>query len=181
MPSRQVPTHSSQPPSQPQNPSAMPPQPLLPHGGEGGIEIRPHPPINMQDLRSIAEDIKETLSAAILELRLDLRSLNDRVHVVERETERQESILQSVTEDIDSHTMQMRDMQRHLEDLDNRGRRHNLRIRGLPESFEGEQISQAIITSLIPFSTVLPKPLLQWREYTAHYVLKAGRRILPGT
>lgn len=41
----------------------------------------------------------------------------------------------------------MRDMQRHLEDLDNRGRRHNLRIRGLPESFEGDNMPAAV-TSL---------------------------------
>lgn len=95
-PSHQAPTHSSQPPSQPQNPSTLPPQPLPPHGGEEGIELRPHPPLNMQDPRSIADDIKETLSAAISELRLDLRSLNERVHVVEREAEKQESILQCV-------------------------------------------------------------------------------------
>lgn len=46
---------------------------------------------------------------------------------------------------IDTHTLQLRDMQSHMEDLYNRGRCHNLRIIGLPKSIEGEQIPPAII------------------------------------
>lgn len=154
-PSRHGPAHSPPLPLPPTNPTPSPPQPPHSHGGEVGIELRLHPPINIQDLRLIADDIKETLSAAISELRLYLRVLNDRVQVVERVTERQETTLHSVTEKIDSHTLQMRDMQRHLEDLDNRGQRHNLRIRGLPESIEGEQISQTVVSL---FNGLLHRP-----------------------
>lgn len=75
--------------------------------------------------------------------------------MVENVTEHQDTIIQSVTEEVDSHTRQLRDMQRHLEDLDNRGRRHNLRIRGLPESVEGDQISPAIISI---FNSLLNRP-----------------------
>lgn len=35
-------------------------------------------------------------------------------------------------------------MQRHMEDLGNRGRRNNLRVRGVPESIEYHQIQQCI-------------------------------------
>lgn len=46
-------------------------------------------------------------------------------------------------------------MQRHLEDLDNRGRRHNLRVRGIPEVIEGDQIIPSV-TGL--FNSLLNRP-----------------------
>lgn len=113
--------------------------------GMGGIEVSPHPPLNIQDLRTIAADIKDTLSAAISELRLDICALYDRVHEVEKVTERHVTVLRRATHRIANHTLQLRDMNRHMEDLDNRGRRHNLRIRGLSKSIEGGQISTTII------------------------------------
>lgn len=42
-------------------------------------------------------------------------------------------------------------MQRHIEDMDNMGRRHNLRIRGMPESIEGDQISTAVNSLLMDY------------------------------
>lgn len=51
--------------------------------------------------------------------------------------------------------MQLRDLQRHVEDLDNRGQRHNLRVRGLPESVEHDQILPAV-TDL--FNRILDRP-----------------------
>ncbi|XP_077323137.1 uncharacterized protein LOC143956838 [Lithobates pipiens] len=111
--------------------------------------------INMNDLRTIASDIKDTLSAAIAELRLDLKMLSDRMHTVEKVTESHELDIRRSTRKIDSHTLQLRDMQRHMEDLDNRGRRHNLRVRGLPEVVEGDRLAPAI--SAI-FNSVLDRP-----------------------
>lgn len=46
-------------------------------------------------------------------------------------------------------------MNRHLEDLDNRGRRQNLRVRGLPESVEGDLVSQSVIGL---FNSILDRP-----------------------
>lgn len=120
-----------------------------------GIVLTPQPQLNIQEIRLIAEDIKDTLSAAIAELRLDFRALNERVLRVETVTERHDTAIHLVTDCIDSHTLQMRDMQRHLEELDNRGRRHNLRVRGLPEAFEGEQISQEVVSL---FNGILHRP-----------------------
>lgn len=154
-PARHTQGQPSQASSHPHQLPVLPPQVLPPLAGEEGIELSPHPPLTILDLRSVAEDIKETLATAISELRLDLKSLNERVRVVEHVTEHQEIVLQSVSEDVDSHTRQLRDMQRHLEDLDNRGRRHNLRIRGLPESVEGDHISPAIISI---FNSLLNRP-----------------------
>lgn len=98
-------------------------------------------------MRTIAADIKDTLSSAISELHLDIRALTDRVYNVERVTEQHEVVLQCTTRKIDAHTLQLVDMQHHLEDLDNRERRHILRVRGLLEYIEGEQIPQ-VVTSL---------------------------------
>lgn len=115
----------------------------------------PLPHLNINDLKTIAADIKDTLSAAISELRLDIHALTDRVRAVEKMTERHDTQLQKTTRHVDTHTLQMRDMQRHLEDLDNRGRRHNLRVRGLPETIEGEQLLPSI-TDL--FNKLLNRP-----------------------
>lgn len=51
--------------------------------------------------------------------------------------------------------MQLRDLQRNVEDLDNRGRRHNLRVRGIPESVEQDGIL-SVVTGL--FNHVLDRP-----------------------
>lgn len=46
-------------------------------------------------------------------------------------------------------------MKRHLEDLDNRGRRHNIRIQGLPEAVEQPQLEQTMIEF---FNILLDRP-----------------------
>lgn len=95
--------------------------------------------LNIQDLRAVAADIKDTLSTAIAELRLDIHALNDRVSNTERVLEDHDLVLQRSTRKIDAHTLQLREVNRHMEDLDNRGRHHNLRVRGMPEEIEGEE------------------------------------------
>lgn len=119
----------------------------------GAPPVQPH--LNINDLRSIAADIKDTLSAAIAELRIDIHTLTDRVHEVEQAMTQHEHVLRKATRRIDTHTIQLREIQRHVEDLDNRGRRHNLRIRGIPETVPAEDISSAV-TSL--FNDLLNRP-----------------------
>lgn len=110
-----------------------------------GMTDNPQPPgLNIHDLRAIANDIKDTLSAAIAELRVDIHTLNDRVLEVEKVTAKHDTVLRKATRKIDTHTMQLRETQRRIEDLDNRGRRHNLRIRGLPEAIDAEQLTPAV-------------------------------------
>ncbi|CAH2315849.1 Hypothetical predicted protein [Pelobates cultripes] len=61
-------------------------------------------------------------------------------------------------------------MRRHIEDLDNRGRRCNIRIRGVPES-EGEEDAEAILTEL--FHTLLQTATPQRIEFErAHRALR---------
>ena len=111
--------------------------------------------LTIEDLKNVATDIKDALAAAISELRLDLRSLTDRVSHTETALEDHESILRRSTRKVDDHTLQLRDMNRHMEDLDNRGRRQNLRVRGLPESVEGDLVSQSVVGL---FNYILDRP-----------------------
>lgn len=99
-------------------------------------------------------DIKDTLSAAISDLRLDIHAIAHRVHEVERITAQHDTVLRQVTHKVDAHTLQLRDLQGNMEDLDNRGRSHNLHVCGLPESVETEQLT-ATVTGLF---NLLDKP-----------------------
>lgn len=53
------------------------------------------------------------------------------------------------------HAQHLMDMHRHMEDLDNRVRRRNLRVRGIPESVEGPQLQSVVWTM---FNTLLGRP-----------------------
>lgn len=107
-------------------------------------------------LRTVATDIKDTLSAAIADLRIDIRAIADRVQTVEKTTVQHDTVLHRVTRNMDNQTLQLRDLQRHLEDLENRGCRHNLRVRGLPESVDSTQLD-TIVTNF--FNDALDRPL----------------------
>lgn len=58
-------------------------------------------------------------------------------------------VLQCSTRKIDDHTLQLMEVNRHLEDLENRGLCHNLHVRGMPEAVE-------TVTEL--FNSVLNRP-----------------------
>lgn len=53
------------------------------------------------------------------------------------------------------HAQHLIDMHRHMEDLDNRGKRRKLRVRGIPEAVEGPQL-QSVVWAL--FNTLLERP-----------------------
>lgn len=110
---------------------------------------------SLHDLHTIAAYIKHTLSAAITDLRHEIQSIAGRVHEVERTAEQQHTAIHRIHHTVAIHTLQLRDLQRHVEDLDNRGGRHNLRVRGLPETFETEQILPTV-TDL--FNNLLDRP-----------------------
>lgn len=60
--------------------------------------------------------------------------------------------MQQLTE---SHAIHLREINRHLEDLDNRGRCRNLRVRGIPESIDPSQLPLAVTTI---FNNLLERP-----------------------
>lgn len=127
----------------------------VPSGGQpAGTQPSPQH-ISILDLRAVATDIKDTLSAAIAELRVDICALNDRVSTTERVLDDHDLVLQRSTRKIDAHTLQLREVNRHLEDLENRSCRHNLHVWGMPEEVEGERMPQAVVSL---FNSVLGRP-----------------------
>lgn len=98
----------------------------------------------LHDLQNIASDIKSTLSAAIGELRLDIQAVAVRLERVEATTSRQENAIAQVQQVSDHHSFQLREMNRHLEDLDNRAGRHNIRVRDLTETVHPSNLQQCM-------------------------------------
>lgn len=139
--------------SQPQDPGLVP---LMPPPSTSGETVNSsQPSLNIHEFKIIAADIKDTLTAAIADLRLDIHALTDRVVDVEHVTAQHDLVLRKATRKIDSHTLQLREIQRHVEDLENRTRRHNLRLRGLPETIDSDNLSSEV-SSL--FNGLLGKP-----------------------
>lgn len=128
--------------------TVQPPAPV-----ENNLALTQQPSLN--DLRAVATDIKDTLFAAITDLRHEIQTIAGRVQRVENTAAQHNTAIQKVHHKTDTHTLQLRDLQRHVEDLDNRGRRHNLRVRGLPESVDNDQILPAV-TDL--FNRLLDRP-----------------------
>lgn len=83
---------------------------------------------SLSDLHMIAADIKDTLSAAIAELSIDVHAINVRLQEVEKTTAQQGTMIRHVNRKVDSHTLHLRDLHRQVEDLLNRSKRHNLRV-----------------------------------------------------
>lgn len=136
-------------------PSSTTPPPVLDTIGSAMASPPPQQHLTIADLRSVATHIKDTLAAAISELRLEVRSLHDRVARMETAVGDHDIVLQRTTRKVDDHMLQLREINRHLKDLDNRGRRHNLRVRGLPKSVEGDLVVQSV-TGI--FNSVLDRP-----------------------
>lgn len=112
-------------------------------------------PIGINDLRAVAAEITSTLSAAIADIKSSIQSVTGRVEEMEITTARHEDSITQLQNSRDSYSLLLRDFNRHLEDLDNRGRRNNLRVRGVPESIDSQMIPQALAAI---FNDLLGRP-----------------------
>lgn len=104
----------------------------------------------LTDLQSVAADIKSTLTAAITDLRVDIQSIAEWMGTIEQATtpsDRYRNPLIWTCLSVEIHT--------HLEDLDNRGCHHNIRIRGIPEATEQQSLEQ---TAVGIFNDLLERP-----------------------
>lgn len=110
---------------------------------------------SLNDLHTVADDIKNTLTAAIAALSLEVRAITARVVEVENTAAQQGTMLRHVNRKVDSHTLHLRDLHRQVEDLENRSRRHNLRLRGLPEIVEHDQLT-SVVSEI--FNNLLGRP-----------------------
>lgn len=72
-------------------------------------------------LSVIAADIKATFSAAITDLKSKLLVLSDKMEAVEVKGRQRDKVLYRLEKVANSHLSHFIEMNRHLEDLDNRG------------------------------------------------------------
>lgn len=87
-----------------------------------------------EDFRQLIEDVKSTCRAEIQALQTNFKHLSDRVEMAEEEIQETKIAVHHTQLQGADYRMMLRDMQHHVEDLDNRGQRNNIHIRGLPES-----------------------------------------------
>lgn len=111
--------------------------------------------LNLSDLHEIAADIKSTLLAAISDLRGDIQDISARVGVVEITAAHHDTSLCQVQQVTESHAIHLRELHRHLEDLDNHGRHHYLRVRSMSVSIGPNRLLQATIAL---FNDLLERP-----------------------
>ncbi|OCT96131.1 hypothetical protein XELAEV_18013814mg, partial [Xenopus laevis] len=107
------------------------------------------------DLADMIAQFKHTLKEEIGDLRSELSSLHTRVTDIDQRNELVETTVEALTTANSHHIKTISALQRRLDDIDNRGRRNNLRIRGLPELPEGESLLE-VVTQL--YRHVLDKP-----------------------
>lgn len=118
-------------------------------------DLHPTSAVSLADLHSVAMDIKNTLSAAISDICSDIQAIVLRVEKVKETQARHDASLCHVQQVTESHAIHLREINRHMEDLDNRGRSCNLRVRAIPETVEAAQITRAV--SAI-FNDLLERP-----------------------
>lgn len=99
---------------------------------------------SLLDLEKFAIDIKSTVTAAIADLKADIQAVAHRIDSVEQTTQTHTAAILQVQCTYDTQLSQLFELHRDVEDLDNRGRRHNIRVRGVPESTDPGSLQQTI-------------------------------------
>lgn len=105
-----------------------------------------------QGFRMLIQEVRDTCRSEIGMLRTDLQHLSTKVTPLEEDACDTKQELSQIHARLASQASILRDFQRHLEDLDNRGRRNNIRVRGLPEATQEEDLPstlQAIFNNIL--------------------------------
>uniref|UniRef100_A0A8C5PVC9 Uncharacterized protein n=1 Tax=Leptobrachium leishanense TaxID=445787 RepID=A0A8C5PVC9_9ANUR len=102
------------------------------------------------DLSDMVADLRDNFGREVLEIRTEVTTLSTRVGALEEVAQR------PPPETSATLPAAFSELQRRVDDLDNRGRRHNIRVRGLPES-DGPKDPRAILTEL--FNQILNRKL----------------------
>lgn len=101
-------------------------------------------PLTYADMFGFAADIKSTFSAAITDFKSNLLVLTEKLAAVEATGKHRERAIHKLEKVAVAHSSHFFEINRHLEDLDNRGKRNSIRVRGIPESVDTDQIIPAL-------------------------------------
>ncbi|KAM9330707.1 annexin A1 [Gastrophryne carolinensis] len=124
-------------------------------GEDGGLTAQLSQLPTRTELAKFAGEIKASIAEAIADLRADMRKLSSRVEKVEKEEANTSNRLSEVREVVMAHNRHLMNVHRHLEDLDNRNRRCNIRVRGVPEEVAPDQTQEALLSI---FNSLLERP-----------------------
>lgn len=100
----------------------------------------------------LIQEVRDTCRSEINMLHTDLHHLAAKVHSIEEEAYDTKMEISHIHDRLSTQASALREFQRHLEDLDNRGRRNNIRVRGLPEATQDEDLQvtlQAIFNNVL--------------------------------
>ncbi|CAH2322102.1 Hypothetical predicted protein [Pelobates cultripes] len=101
--------------------------------------------VTKEDLTRASDTLHAALKAEVAGIKSDIARQDTRITAIEQRAETAESQWQATDTAIRRQGDLILAMRRHLEDLDNRGRRNNIRVRGVPEADgAGENIAESL-------------------------------------
>ncbi|XP_071987838.1 uncharacterized protein [Engystomops pustulosus] len=122
-----------------------------------------------EDFKSLITEVKEAFKSEISEVRRDIQCMTQKIDELETAQADSRRQISHTQHTLHSQSVALQDMARHLEDLDNRGRRNNIRVRGIPE-VEGKEDISTTLQAL--FSTLLGEPETQVKLDRANRALR---------
>lgn len=102
-------------------------------------------PLSRADLQDMAADIKRTFTSAMADIRAEMRSLTTRLGAVEVRSYAVSEVTQEHAYRLDTHSEHLQDLCRRVEGLNNQGRRHDILVRGLPETVLSGQLEATVV------------------------------------
>ncbi|CAH2275739.1 Hypothetical predicted protein [Pelobates cultripes] len=103
--------------------------------------------VTKDDLRGLSETLHAAIHTEVTALRADLVTQGSRLQQLENTTQAHTAQAEASNLAITRQGNMLLTLRRHTEDLDNRGRRSNIRVRGIPES-AGDEDVEALLRAL---------------------------------
>lgn len=125
------------------------------------------------DFKSLVAEVKEACKTEITALRKDLKHVSDRVETLETDHDDTRRYVTQLQSHITAQDKFLNDTRSHLEDIDNRGRRNNIRVRGIPEADNAEDLPSLLSSIFNQLLDATPDHVIQLDR--AHRALRPKR------
>lgn len=112
-------------------------------------------PSSLLDVQKVALDIKNTLTAAILDLKSYIQAVAHCLSDVEQTSQAHATAIRQIQRTYDTQLTYLFYLHRHVEDLVNRSHIHYFRVRGVPEGIDAA-VLQPTICSI--FNDLIDRP-----------------------
>ncbi|CAH2277881.1 Hypothetical predicted protein [Pelobates cultripes] len=99
------------------------------------------------DLQTLTATIQETMRTEVAGIRMEVAEQAGRITATEEAIAALTTHVASTDTAVTRQGEMLLSLHRHLEDVDNRGRRCNIRVHGVPET-EGEENAEKVLTEL---------------------------------